>query len=107
MEQKWKINGQSRTSTAPQEASKLWASAKEKGGVSINSLGFLSGSAGKESFFNAGDTEDMGSIPGLERSPGERNGNSLQYLCLGNPIDKGPWWATIHAVAKSQTRLGT
>ena len=75
--------------------------------MGINSLSFPNGSAGKESSFNAGDTEDMGLIPGLERFPRERNGNSFQYLCLGNPIDKGPWWDTIHAVAKSQTQLGT
>ena len=41
---------------------------------------------------NAGD---VGSIPGLGRSPGEGNGNSLQYSCLGNPIDRGSWWATV------------
>ena len=75
--------------------------------MGINSLSFPNGSAGKESSFNAGDTEDMGLIPGSGRSPGEGNGNPFQYLCLGNPIDKGPWWATIHAVAKSQTQLGT
>ena len=51
---------------------------------------------------NAGD---LGSIPGLGRSPGEGNGNPLQYSCLENPMDKGAWWATIHGVAKSQTRL--
>ena len=46
---------------------------------------------------NAGD---MGSIPGLGRSPGERIGNPLQYSCLANPMDKGAWWATVHGVAK-------
>ena len=48
---------------------------------------------------------DMGSIPGLRRSPGEGNGNSLQYPCLGNPMDRGAWRAMVHGVAKSQTRL--
>ena len=48
-----------------------------------------------------------GSIPGSERSPGEGNGNSLQYSCLGNPIDRGAWQATVHGVTKSQTRLRT
>ena len=48
---------------------------------------------------------DTGSIPGLGRSPGEGNGNPLQYSCLGNPIDRGAWWAMDHGVAKSQTRL--
>ena len=42
----------------------------------------------------------MGSIPGLGRSPGEGNGNLLQYSCLGNPMDRGAWWATVHGVAK-------
>ena len=45
------------------------------------------------------------SIPGLGRSPGEGNGNPLQYSCLKNPMDKGASWAIIHGVAKSQTRL--
>ena len=48
---------------------------------------------------------DLGSIPGLGRSPGEGNGNPLQYSCLENPMDGGAWWATVHGVAKSQTRL--
>ena len=42
---------------------------------------------------NSGDLGDTGSIPGLGRSPGEGNGNPLQYSCLGNPIDRGAWWA--------------
>ena len=41
-----------------------------------------------------------GSIPGLGRSPGEGNGNPLQYSCLGNPRDRGAWWATVHGVSK-------
>ena len=49
--------------------------------------------------------EDLGSIPESGRSPGEGNGNSLQYSCLGNPMDGGAWWATVHGVAKSRTRL--
>ena len=43
---------------------------------------------------------DVRSIPGPERSPGEGNGNPLQYSCLGNPMDRGAWWATVHGVAK-------
>jgi len=46
---------------------------------------------------------DMGTIPGLGRSPGEGNGNPLQYSCLGNSRDRGVWWATVHGVAKSWT----
>ena len=46
---------------------------------------------------NAGD---MGSISGLGRCPGEGNGNPLQYSCLGNPMDRGAWWAVVHGVAR-------
>ena len=56
--------------------------------------------SGKESACNAGDWGDMASIPGLGRSPGEGNGNPLQYSCLGNLMDRGAWWATVHRVAK-------
>ena len=48
-------------------------------------------------------TGDAGSIPGLGGSPGEGNGNPLQYSCLGNPKDRGAWWATVHVVAESDT----
>ena len=54
---------------------------------------------------NAGDTGHAGLIPGLGRSPGGGNGNPLQYPRLKNPMNKGAWWATVHRVAKSQTRL--
>ena len=64
--------------------------------------GFLSGSAGEESAFNAGDTENAGSVHGLRRSPGEGNGNPVQYSCLRNPLDRGDWWATVQKVTKSQ-----
>ena len=49
---------------------------------------------------NAGDIGDMGSLPGAGRSPGEGNGNPLQYACLGNSMDKGAWQAILHGVAK-------
>ena len=52
--------------------------------------------------YNAGD---RGSIPGWGRSPGEGNGNSLQYSCLENPMETGVWWTTVHGVAKSRTQL--
>ena len=58
------------------------------------------GSDGKESGGNAGDP---GSIPESGRSPGEGNGNLLQYCCLGNPMDRRAWWAILHGVAKSWT----
>ena len=56
---------------------------------------------------NAGDTGDMSSIPGSERSSGEGNGNPLQYSCLGNPMDRGACWATVLGVTKSQTQLSS
>ena len=56
---------------------------------------------------NAGDAGEMGSIPGWRRSPEVGNGSPLQYSCLENPIDRGTWQATVHGVAKSQTRLST
>ena len=64
---------------------------------------FPGGSDGKVSAYSA---EDPASIPGSGRSPGEGNGNPLQYSCLENPMDRGVWQATVHGVAKSQTRLG-
>ena len=54
---------------------------------------------------NAGDRKDAGSIPGLGRSSGVGNGNPLQYSCLGNPMDRGAWWATVHGVAKESDRI--
>ena len=65
-------------------------------------IGFPGGSEVKASACNVGD---LGSIPGLGRSPGEGNGNPLQYSCLKNPMDGGAWWGTVHRVAKSWTRL--
>ena len=54
---------------------------------------------------SAGDIRDLGSILGLGRSPGGRDGNPLQYSCLKNPMDRGAWWATVHIVEKSQRQL--
>ena len=56
---------------------------------------------------NAGDTRDRGLIPGLGRSPKIGNGNPLQYSCLGNRMERGAWWATVHRVAKSWTCQAT
>ena len=58
------------------------------------------GSDGKASSYNAGEP---GSIPGLGRSPGEGNGNPLQYSCLENSMDRGTWRAAVHGVEKSRT----
>ena len=63
---------------------------------------FPGGSEDKVSACNAGD---LGSIPGLGKSPGEGNGNLLQYSCLENPRDRGAWWAAVYGVAQSRTRL--
>ena len=65
-------------------------------------LGFPGGSDSKESAYNAGN---LGSIPGLRRSPGEGHGNPLQYSCLGNSMSRGAWRATVSGVAESQTWL--
>ena len=65
------------------------------------SLRFPRGSVGKESACNA----DLGSNPGLGRSPGEGNGNLLQCSCLENPMDRGAWQGTVHGATKSQTQL--
>ena len=66
--------------------------------ISIIALGFPSGSDGKESVCNTGD---LGSIPGLRRSPGEGHGNPLQYSCLENPMDRGAWGIIVYRVAES------
>ena len=60
---------------------------------------------GSEVNASAHNAEDLGSIPGSGRSPGEGNGNPLQYSCLENPMDGGAWWAAVHGVARSRTRL--
>ena len=63
---------------------------------------FPGGSDGKASAYSVGEP---GSIPGLGRSPGEGNGTPLQYSGLENPMDRGAWWATVHGVTESWTRL--
>ena len=54
----------------------------------------------KNPLANEGDTGDMGSVPGLERYTGGRNGNPLQYPCLENPMDREAWWAIVHGATK-------
>ena len=66
---------------------------------------FSHGTVLKNSPANARDTGDTGSIPGLGRSPGERNGNPLQYSYLENSMDGRTWQATVHGVAKSRSVL--
>ena len=65
---------------------------------------FPGNSAGKEPAYNAGD---LGSFPGLGSSPGEGNGNSLQYSCLGNPMDRVVWQAIAHGVVRVRHDLAT
>ena len=68
--------------------------------TNLQGMGFPGGSVVKNPPANEGDTGDVGLIPGSGRSLGEGNGNPLQYSCLGNPMDRGAWWATVHKVAK-------
>ena len=70
---------------------------------SNGSVGFPGGSVLKDLPANAGDTKDVGSFPVSGRSPGGGYGNPLQYSCLGNPMDRGTWWATVHGISKSCT----
>ena len=65
-------------------------------------VGFPGGSVVKNPTANSGE---VGSVSGLGRSPGGGNHNPLKYSCQGNPMDRGGWWATVHAIAKSQIRL--
>ena len=60
---------------------------------------------GKYSACSAGDTGDVGSILALQRSIGRGNGNPFQYSCLENSMDRGAWWAAVHGITKSRTRL--
>ena len=69
--------------------------------------GFPGGSVVKNLPAEAGESRDSSSIPRSGRSPGEGNGNPLLYSCLENPMYREAWWATVHGVAKSQTRLST
>ena len=67
---------------------------------SLRPIGFPGGTDGKESTCNRGD---LGSVPGLGRSPGEGNNYLLHCSCMENSIDRGTWWATVHGVTKSRT----
>ena len=71
----------------------------------IPSMGFPGGSVVKDPPANAGDTGDLGSVPGLRRFSGEGDGNPFQHSCLGNPMDRGAWRAIVRRVVKSQTQM--
>ena len=73
-------------------------------GLAFVCEGFPGGSVVKNPPANAGD---VGSIPGLGRSPGEGNGNPLQYSCLGNLMDRAAWWATVHGLQRVGHDLAT
>ena len=73
------------------------------GMCSLSSVG--TGGASQVAYANAGDTRDVGLTPGWGRAPGEGNGNPFQYSCMENSLDRGAWWATVHGVKKSQTRV--
>jgi len=79
------------------------------GGGNLETLGLLMGLPVAQVVKNLpasrGDAGDAGLIPGSGRSPGGGNDNLLQYSCLENPMDRGAWWAIVHGVAKSWTRL--
>ena len=77
------------------------------GELHVNGRAFPGGANGKEPSSSAGDARDVSSVPGPGRSPGGGHGNPLQHSCLGNPVGKGDWRATVHRVAKSQTRQAT
>ena len=70
-------------------------------------MGFPGGTVVKNLPANAGDTEEARLLPGMRRSPGVGNGHPLQYSCLGNPLARGAWWATVHGVAESDTTEAT
>ena len=77
----------------------------EQSGIISSSMGFFSGSAGKESACITADEGDTVLNPGLGRSPGEGNGNSFQFSCLENPMDRRTWQSVVQRVTKSQAQL--
>ena len=76
----------------------LWCTSQSSGGLPVALVV-------KNLPASAGDVKDVGSIPVSGRSPGEGNGNLLQYSCLKNPTDRGAWRATVHGVTQNQTQL--
>ena len=69
----------------------------------VTTIGFPGGSVGKNLTASVGDTRDSGSVPGWRRSLGGGTGNSLQYSCLKNSVERGDWWTTTHGITKSHT----
>ena len=88
------------------ETSRLCPSSTQASGVvSTSQMTLVASPGGSEVKTSACNVGDLGSIPGSGRSPGEGNGNPLQYSCLENPMGRGAWWATVRRVAKSGTWL--
>ena len=83
-----------------QKACSLCPAPRPSEQIFVRLLGFPGGSDGKESTRNAGD---LGSIPGLGRSPGGGHGYRLQYSCLENPMDRGAWQATVHRQGRTES----
>ena len=84
--------------------SRAWASRSRDPGIYAWAEGFPGSSVVKNPFANI---EDVGSIPGSEKSSGEGNGNPLQYSCLGNLMDRGAWWSTVRGVTRVGYNLAT
>ena len=80
---------------------KQWSKKKEKKQITASQVALVV----KNSPANAEEVRDLGSIPGLGRSPGGGHGNPLQYSCLENPIDRGAWWATVHGDHKESNMI--
>ena len=87
------------------ESGLVWGRDPWKVGFCVKNCSIVKPTVGFPGAASAGDARDMGSIPGSGRSPGGGRGNSLQYSCLENSIDRGAWQATVHGVAQSQTLL--
>ena len=88
----------------PVTQSEVSQAEKNKYCILMHFWGFSQSSVGKSSACNAADP---GLIPGSGRSPGEGNGNPLQYSCLENPMDRGAWWATVHRTSRVRYGLLT
>ena len=89
------------------EVAQRWTRLKQLSSTSTMYQRFPGGLVVKNSPANAGDTGDTSSIPGSERSPGERNGNPLQYFCLGNAMDRQTWRTTVHGSQKVECALAS
>ena len=97
----WRIPGMGETGGLPSMGSQSWTQLKQLSSNSSSNI--LVVLVVKNPPASARDIGGVGSIPGSGRSPGGGNGNPLQYCCLGNPMERGAWWVTVHGVSKSWT----